>query len=153
MSIALPACPLSIQINLGEERIQRDKPDNRPPSRYNQASMQYVVPVALLIFGVVMAQLGAAQITAAQDGAETGLDLPEADAGVELDIPEAHADVDAVPKSSEIKPKMKVGKDVHLGVGTMDPDSALPDGSAVEPPDDKFDLEDPAGGVTLKKSF
>jgi len=108
--------------------------------------MRYVILVALLTW---------ASAVMAQDGVDTGMDIPEADAGMDLDIPDTDAHVETAPKSSEIKPKMKVGKGMSLGIETMDPDTALPDGAAanVEPPDDKFDLEDPAGGVKLKKSF
>ena len=105
---------------------------------------------------ILIASLACAGAVMAQDAAKTGLDIPEADAGLDLDMPDTDADagVNTSPKKPEIVPKMKVGNGVSLGVGTMDPDSALPDGSAANiEPDDKFDLEDPAGGVTLKKSF
>jgi hypothetical protein len=111
-----------------------------------EAHMRYAILIAALTW---------ASAVMAQDGLETDVVVPETDASLDIDLSDTDAHAETAPKSSEIKPKMKVGKGMSLGVGTMDPDTALPDGSAanVEPPDDKFDLEDPAGGVKLKKSF
>jgi hypothetical protein len=108
--------------------------------------MRYIILIAALTW---------ASVVMAQDGLETDVVVPETDASLDIDLPDTDAHVETAPKSSEIKPEMKVGDGLSLGVGTMDPDSALPDGSAsnVEPPDDKYDLEDASGGITLKKSF
>jgi hypothetical protein len=104
---------------------------------------------------ILIAALTWASAVMAQDGLETDVVVPETDASLDIDIPDADAGADPSPKKPDIMPKMKVGDGMSLGVGTMDPDSALPDGSAsnVEPPDDKYDLEDASGGITLKKSF
>jgi hypothetical protein len=109
-----------------------------------ESRMRYVVLVATLTWaGAVMAQ----------DGLQTDVTVPETDSSLDLSDKDVHAGT--APKSSQINPKMKVGKGMSLDMGTMDPDSALPHGSSpnVGPPEDKFDLEDPSGGIKLKKSF
>jgi len=115
--------------------------------------MRYGVLLPLL----TCISLGVGQYAVAQDGLDTDVDVvvPETDASLDIDLSETDAHAETAPKKSEIKPEVKVGKGMSLGVGTMDPDTALPDGSAtnVEPPDDKYDLEDASGGITLKKSF